>query len=82
MDVPMVVGVQQTGDKSMATRSQYLGDNLDTRAIRPSQRKMTKRQRRGITPMAAGTWHVDLGPRAKTNLYLKRAANSLIPDSM
>ena len=36
-DVPMVMGVQQTGDKSMATCTQCLDDNLDTGALHASQ---------------------------------------------
>ena len=35
-------GVQQTGDKPMVAFTRYLGDDLDTRALHPSQRKMTK----------------------------------------
>ena len=71
IDVSMAMGVQQTGDKPMAICTQYSGDDLDTRSLHPSQQKMTKRQRTGITPMVAGTWHGDFSPSAKTNLYLK-----------
>ena len=45
----------------------------DIEAIHPSQRKMMKRQRTGIRPMAAGTQHAGFSLRAETNLYLKRA---------
>ena len=68
----MVVGVQRTGDISIGAYTWYSGDDLDTKAICPSQWKMVKRQRTGIRLMATGTWHVDFGPRAKTNSYLKQ----------
>ena len=57
----------------MAACIRYSGDNLDTEAIRPSQRKTPKRQQTGIKPMAVGTRHADFGPRAETNSYLMRA---------
>ena len=68
----------------MAICTRYLGDDLDTGAIRPPQQKMTKRQQTGIRLMATGTRHTDFGLRAETNPYLKRAwqmGNSLIPVS-
>ena len=43
MDIPMVVGVQPTGERPMAACTRYLDDNLDTGAIHPSQQKMTTR---------------------------------------
>ena len=55
----------------MAACTRYSGDDLDTRAIHPSQRKRTKRQQMGIRLMATGTQNVDLDPRAEANLYLK-----------
>ena len=72
MDIPMVVGVQRTRNKLMAAWTQYSSDDLDTKAIHLSQRKMAKRQRTGIRSMAAGTQHTDFGPRAETNFYLKQ----------
>ena len=73
------------GDKPMAARTLYSGDDLDTGALHPSQWKTTKKQRMGIRLKAAGTRHADFGLRAETNFYLKRArkiGNSLIPSSM
>ena len=54
-DVSIAMGMQRTRDRLMAACTRYLGDDLDTRAIHPSQRKMTKRQQTGIRPMAAST---------------------------
>ena len=71
MNVPMVVGVQWTKDRPMAACTQYSGEDLDTRATYPSQRKMTKKQQTGIRPMAACTQHADFSLKAETNLYLK-----------
>ena len=68
----------------MAACTWYSGDDLDTGAIHPFQRKMTKRQQTGIKPIATGTKHVNSGLRAKANPYLKGArqmGNSLIPAS-
>ena len=73
MGILMAVGVQQTGDKPMATQIRYPGDDLDIRAIHPSQRKMKKRQWMGNRPMAVGSQLADFGPRVETDLYLKRA---------
>ena len=56
----------------MAVCTRYLGADLDTGAIHPSQWKMTKRQQTGNIPIAAGTQCSDFGLRAETNLYLKR----------
>ena len=44
IDVSMVVGVQRMGDKPMAARTLYSGDDLDTGALHPSQWKTTKKQ--------------------------------------
>ena len=71
MDIPMSMGVQQTGDRPMAACTRYSGDDLDTEAIHPSQRKMTKRQQTGIRSMVAGTQNADFDLRAETNSYLK-----------
>ena len=60
MDIPMVVGVQCMGNKLMVACGQYSGDDLDTKAIHLSQRKMKKRQQTGIKPMAAGTQYTGL----------------------
>ena len=68
----MAVEMQQTRDRLMATGTQYLGDDLDTKAIHPSQQKMTKRQWTGIRLMAAGTRHEDSSLKAETNPFLKR----------
>ena len=68
-----MVRVQQIGDRSEATYTQYLGDDLDARAIHPSQRKLTKRQQTGNSSMNAGPRCVNFDPKAETNLYLKRA---------
>ena len=72
MDILIVVGMQQTGDRPIAACTQYLGDDLDTGAIYLSQRKTAKRQPTGIKLMAVGTRHVNFSLRAKTNSYLKR----------
>ena len=71
-DISMVVGVRQMGNRPMAACTQYLGHDLDTKAIHPSQRKMTKRQQTRITLMASGTRHADFGPRVESSFYLKR----------
>ena len=65
-NIPMTIGVQWIGNRSMAACTQYSGGDLDTKAIHPSQRKMIKRHRMGIRSMVLGTWHVDFGPRART----------------
>ena len=57
----------------MAACTRDPGDDLDTMAIHPFQRKETKMQRTMIRLMVAVTWHVGFGPRAETNTYLKRA---------
>ena len=83
-DVLMAVGMQWMGYKPMAEYTQYLSDDMDTRALYTSQRKKTKRQWTGIRPTTADTRHADFSPKAETNLYLKRAwqmGNSLIPTS-
>ena len=72
-DISMAVGVQRIGNRPMAACTQYLGDDLDTKAIHPSQWKTTKKQRMRIRPMAIGTRYANFGPRSKTNFYLKRA---------
>ena len=80
----IAMGMQQTGDRPMVACTQYSGDDLDIRAIHPSQWKTTKRQWMEIRPMAVGTRHMDFGLRAEANPYLKRAqqmGNSLIPAS-
>ena len=85
MDVPITVGIQRTVDRPMAASSRYSGDDLDTGAIHPSQHKMTKRQRMRFRLMVIGTRHMDSGPRAETNTYLKQVqqiGNNLIPASM
>ena len=71
LDILIVVGVQQNGDKLMVACTRYSGDDLDTRAIDPSQWKMTRRRWTGVRPMAAAIRHAFFSSRAKTNLYLK-----------
>ena len=73
IDISMVLEVRRMRNRSMATCTQYSSDDLDTKAIHPSQWKMIKRQRTGIRLMAVGIWHADFGLRAETNFYLKRA---------
>ena len=72
-DILMAMGVQWRGNRLMAACTHYSGDDLDTKAIHPSQQKMTKRQHVGIRLMVAGTRHADFDPRAETKFYLKRA---------
>ena len=68
----MAMEVQWTGNRPMATCTRYSGDELDTKAIHPSQQEMIEKQWTGIRSMAAGTRQMNFGPRAKTNFYLKR----------
>ena len=85
MNIPMAVGVQQTGDRPVVACTQYSSDDLNIEVTHPSQWKMTKRQQTGNRPMAAGTRRADFSPRAETNLYLKRArkmGKSLITANM
>ena len=70
-DVSIAMVVQWTGNRPMVACTQYSGDDLDTKAIHPSQGKMKKMQRTGIRPMVVGTQYADFIPRAKTNFYLK-----------
>ena len=72
VDNQTVVRVQQTGDRLEVACTRYLGDNLDTRAIHPSQWEMTKRQRTGNRLMASGIRRGDFDLKAEINLYLKR----------
>ena len=55
MAISMTVGVQQTGDRSVATCTLYSGDDLNIEATNPSQQKTTKRQRTGNRLMAIDT---------------------------
>ena len=71
-DIPMVVGVQQIEDRSLAACIRYSGDDLDIKAIHLSQQKMTKKQQIGNRPMATGTRRENFSPRDKTNRYLKQ----------
>ena len=73
MNFSMAVGMQQMGNRPMAVGTKYLGDDLDTAAINPSQWKMTKRQQTRIRPIAVGIQYADSGPRVETNPYLRRA---------
>ena len=68
-----VDGAHQIRDRLVAACTRYLGEDLDIEVLHPSQWKKTKRQRMWNRLMAVGTRHANFGPRAKTNLYLKRA---------
>ena len=73
------------GDRTVAACTRYLGDNLDIGVIHLSHQKMTKRQQTANRPIAVGTRRANFGPRAETDLYLKRAlqmGKSLITTSM
>ena len=68
----MAVGVQQMGDRLMAACTRYSGDDLNIEVTHPSKWKMTKRLQMGNRLVAVDTQHEGFGPKAKTNLYLKR----------
>ena len=72
MDIAMAVGVQQTRDRLVATWTRYSGDNLNTRAIHPSQWKTTKRQRTRNRPMVVSAQGADYGPRAEPTFILSK----------
>ena len=59
IDILIAIRVQQTGDMLIAAYTRYSGDDLDTRAIHPSQWKITKRQWTGIRPIVVGTRHAN-----------------------
>ena len=73
MDIPMAIGVRQTGDKLVAACTQHLSDDLNIEVTHPSQRKMIKRQRTGNRLMVVGTWRANFSPKAAANFYLKRS---------
>ena len=64
---------RQIGVKPEPACTQFLGDDLGTRAIYPSQQKMTKRQWTGKRPMVVGLLRANFGPKVETNLYIKGA---------
>ena len=70
-NIPMAMRVQRTGNRPIAASTQYLGDDLDAKAIRLSQQKMTKSQPMRIRPMTTSTRHMNFSPRAETNSYMK-----------
>ena len=71
MDIPMALGVQQMGNKLVATCTWYSGDDLDIEIVHPFQRKMIKSQRTGNISISEGLQRADFGPKAETKLYLK-----------
>ena len=85
MDIPMAVGVQQTGDRLVTTCTWYSSNDLDIEVIHSSQQKAIKRQWMENRPMIVGTRRVDFSPRVETKFYLKLArqmGKSLITASM
>ena len=73
MDYPMAMGIQLMGIRSMAIGTRCSGDNLDTKATRSYQWKITKSQRMRIRLMATGTQWTDSDMKAEASHYMKKA---------
>ena len=67
MDIPMVIGVQQTRNKLVAVYTRYSGDDLDIEVLHPSQRKTTNKQQTGNKPMAVVLSMQTLVQRSRPN---------------